>query len=441
MTRQQLDRSGGGDRVDRAGDRPGDRPDDTGCTVLHVDMDAFYASVSLLHHPELVGTPVIVGGGTRGVVLSATYEARRFGVHSAMPMTRARRLCPQAVVLRPDHREYTQVSDNVMAVFRSVTPLVEPLSLDEAFLDVAGAVRRLGSPTAIAEHIRARVHDEQGITCSVGVAGTKFVAKLASSRAKPDGLLVVPVDRVVEFLHPLPVSALWGVGEKTEEALTRLGLRTVGDLARIPQQTLVRALGPAAGAHLAALAWGRDERHVVASEPEKSIGNEETFGTDVDDPEVIRRELLRLSEKVAARMRAAGYRGRTISIKVRFADFTTITRARTVQGRDRCRPAAVCGGALLVRGAGSAAGPDPARRRPGRGVGRRRVGAGAAPARRPGTRLARGGAGRRPGRPTIWIGHRHPRGAGRPTPILTVGFRSGRSLLMLADIWDDPSGP
>ena len=263
-------------------------------------------------------------------MLSATYEARRFGVHSAMPMTRARRLCPQAVVLRPDHREYSQVSDNVMDVFRSVTPLVEPLSLDEAFLDVAGAVRRLGSPTAIAERIRARIHDEQGVTCSVGVAGTKFVAKLASSRAKPDGLIVVPVDRVVAFLHPLPVSALWGVGEKTEEALTRLGLRTVGDLARIPHQTLVRALGPAAGAHLAALAWGRDERHVVAAEPEKSIGNEETFGTDVDDPEVVRRELLRLSEKVAARMRAAGYRGRTISIKVRFADFTTITRARTV---------------------------------------------------------------------------------------------------------------
>ena len=331
MTRQQLDRSGGGDRAGDQAARPGDRPNDTGCTVLHVDMDAFYASVSLLHHPELVGTPVIVGGGTRGVVLSATYEARRFGVHSAMPMTRARRLCPQAVVLQPNHREYTQVSDNVMAVFRSVTPLVEPLSLDEAFLDVAGAVRRLGSPTAIAEHIRARIHDEQGVTCSVGVAGTKFVAKLASSRAKPDGLIVVPVDRVVEFLHPLPVSALWGVGEKTEEALTRLGLRTVGDLARIPQQTLVRALGPAAGAHLAALAWGRDERHVIASEPEKSIGNEETFGTDVDDPEVIHRELLRLSEKVAARMRAAGYRGRTISIKVRFADFTTITRARTVK--------------------------------------------------------------------------------------------------------------
>jgi DNA polymerase-4 len=327
MTRQQLDRSGG---VNRSAASITGRPDDRGCTVLHVDMDAFYASVSLLHHPELVGTPVIVGGGTRGVVLSATYEARRFGVHSAMPMTRARRLCPQAVILRPNHREYTQVSDNVMAVFRSVTPLVEPLSLDEAFLDVAGAVRRLGSPTTIAEHIRARIHDEQGVTCSVGVAGTKFVAKLASSRAKPDGLIVVPVDQVVEFLHPLPVSALWGVGEKTEEALTRLGLRTVGDLARIPQQTLVRALGPAAGAHLAALAWGRDERHVIASEPEKSIGNEETFGTDVDDPAVIHRELLRLSEKVAARMRAAGYRGRTISIKVRFADFTTITRARTV---------------------------------------------------------------------------------------------------------------
>ena len=191
--------------------------DDTGCTVLHVDMDAFYASVSLLERPELRGRPVIVGGGgTRGVVLSATYEARRFGVHSAMPMTRARRMCPQAVVVEPDHVRYSQVSAGVMEIFREITPLVEPLSLDEAFLDVAGAVRRLGSPAMIGELLRARVHDEQGITCSVGVASTKFVAKLASTRAKPDGLLVVPAQHVVEFLHPLPVGALWGVGERTE---------------------------------------------------------------------------------------------------------------------------------------------------------------------------------------------------------------------------------
>jgi len=306
--------------------------DDTGCTVLHVDMDAFYASVSLRDRPELHGRPVIVGGGgNRGVVLSATYEARALGVHSAMPMSRARRMAPQAVVVEPDHQAYARVSDGVMEVFRSVTPLVEPLSLDEAFLDVSGAVRRLGSPARIGELIRARVHDEQGITCSVGVATTKFVAKLASTRAKPDGLLVVPADQVVAFLHPLPVGALWGVGERTEEQLTRLGLRTVGDLAHTPEATLQRALGPALGAHLAALAWGRDERSVVPHEPDKSIGAEETFATDVDDPEVVHRELLRLSERVATRLRQQGYRGRTVSIKVRFADFTTITRARTLR--------------------------------------------------------------------------------------------------------------
>ena len=306
--------------------------DDSACPVLHVDMDAFYPSVSLLRRPELRGKPVIVGGGgNRGVVLSATYEARAFGVHSAMPMTRARRLCPQATIVPPDYDAYTQVSAGVMEIFRSITPLVEPLALDKAFHDVSGSTRRWGTPAMIGELIRARVHDEQGITCSVGVASTKFVAKLASTRAKPDGLLVVPHDRVVEFLHPLPVGALWGVGEKTEEQLVRLGLRTVGDLAQISVATLERALGTAAGRHLAALAWGRDERDVVPHEPDKSIGAEETFGTDVDDPAIVRRELLRLSQKVAARLRGQRYRGRTVSIKVRFADFTTITRARTLR--------------------------------------------------------------------------------------------------------------
>ncbi len=305
--------------------------DDRGCTVLHVDMDAFYASVSLLARPELRGLPVIVGGGgTRGVVLSATYEARQSGVHSAMPMMRARRMCPQAVVVAPDFEAYSRASAGVMEVFTSVTPLVEPISLDEAFLDVRGAARRLGSPRQIGEWIRATIEDEQGITCSVGVATTKFVAKLASARCKPDGLLVVPAEGVVSFLHPLPVGALWGVGEKTEQVLVRLGLHTVGDIAHTPVGTLTRALGPAAGSHLGALAWGRDERSVVPHEPDKSIGAENTFSTDVDDPAVIARELLRLSEKTAARLRASAQAGRTVSIKVRFADFTTITRARTL---------------------------------------------------------------------------------------------------------------
>jgi DNA polymerase-4 len=318
-------------QLDRPGPPSGPPGDDTGATILHVDMDAFYASVELISRPHLHGTPVIVGGGTRGVVLSATYEARRFGVHSAMPMTRARRLCPQATVITPEHTAYAHVSAGIMAIFRSVTPLVEPLSLDEAFLDVAGAVRRLGSPAQIAQHIRDRVADEQQITCSVGVAATKFVAKLASTRCKPDGLLVVPVREVIAFLHPLPVGALWGVGERTEQMLVRLGLRTVGDIAHTPEQTLKRALGPAQGAHLHALAWGRDERPVVPHEPDRSIGAEETFERDVDDPQVVLRELLRLSERTAARLRAGGVVGRTVSLKVRFADFTTITRAKTLR--------------------------------------------------------------------------------------------------------------
>ncbi len=312
----------------RSGSGP---PDDTGCTILHVDMDAFYASASLLSRPELVGTPVIIGGSSnRGVVLSATYEARRFGVTSAMPMSRARRLCPQASVIPPDHELYSRISDAVMATFASITPVVEPLSLDEAFLDVSGALRRLGSPARIGALIRDTIADEQGVTCSVGVAPTKFVAKLASGLAKPDGMVVVPVDEVVPFVQQLPVGALWGVGDKTEEALTRLGLRTVADIAHTPLQTLTRALGEATGAHLHELSWGRDPRPVHRAERERSIGADETFETDIDDPDLLHRHLLRLSDRVAARLRAAGMAGRTVTIKVRFSDFTTITRARTI---------------------------------------------------------------------------------------------------------------
>jgi DNA polymerase IV len=305
--------------------------DDGGCPILHVDMDAFYASVELRDRPELTGQPVIVGAtSSRGVVLSATYEARAFGVHSAMPVTRARRLCPQAIFIPPRHGSYAAVSREVMEVFRSVTPEVEPLALDEAFLDVSGAIRRLGRPAQIGELIRATIAEQQGITCSVGVASCKFVAKLASARCKPDGLLVVPADGVLDFLHPLPVAALWGVGEQTGQVLARLGLRTVGDIAQIPVATLQRELGQAAGAHLAALAWGRDERPVISRAPEKSIGAEETFPSDVDDPEVIRRELLRLSGRTARGLRAADALARTVVIKLRLANFTTITRSRTL---------------------------------------------------------------------------------------------------------------
>jgi DNA polymerase IV len=305
--------------------------EDSGCHILHVDMDAFYASVELRDRPELAGKPVIVGGASgRSVVLSATYPARAFGVRSAMPMARAVRLCPQAVIIPPTHGLYGVVSREVMAIFRAITPQVEPLSLDEAFLDVSGALRRLGrSPAGIGELIRAQVA-ELGITCSVGVASSKFIAKMASRSCKPDGLLVVPADGVLDFLHPLPVAALWGVGKQTGESLARLGLRTVGDIAQTPIGALERGLGQAAAAHLSALAAGRDERRVVPASQEKSIGAEETFASDVCDPEVIRRELLRLSGRTARGLRAAGCSARTIVVKLRLATFKTITRSRTL---------------------------------------------------------------------------------------------------------------
>ncbi|KAB1910830.1 DNA polymerase IV [Micromonospora sp. AMSO31t] len=316
----------------RGGDpRFGPDADDTDCPILHVDMDAFFASVEVRRRPELRGQPVVVGGiGPRGVVSSASYEARRFGVRSAMPTARARALCPQAVYLPPDFTAYSAASRAVMRIFRDVTPLVEPLSLDEAFLDVAGARRLFGAPTEIARLIRRRVAEEQELTCSVGVAPSKFVAKLGSTRAKPDGLLVVPAARVLEFLHPLPVAALWGVGERSAEALHRLGLRTVRDLAEASPGLLRRAVGEASAGHLHELAWGRDPRRVSPEHVEKSIGAEVTFDTDVTDPAEIRRALLALAEKAGARLRAAGQVGRTVSLKVRLADFRTVSRSRTL---------------------------------------------------------------------------------------------------------------
>ena len=311
--------------------RFGPEADDAGCTILHVDMDAFYASVEIRARPELRGKPVVVGGvGPRGVVSSASYAARRFGVRSAMPMMRARALCPQGVFLPVDGGRIAAASEAVMRIFRDVTPLVEPLSSDEAFLDVAGAQRLLGRPAAIAQQVRDRMAEEQRLTCSVGVAPTKFVAKLGSTRAKPDGMVVVPAGLVLDFLHPLPVDALWGVGERAAETLRRLGLGTVGDLANAPWGMLRRAVGEASAAHLHELAWGRDPRRVEPDQVEKSIGAEMTFDTDVSDPELLRRSLLALSEKVGARLRAAGQVGRTIAIKVRLADFRTVSRSRTV---------------------------------------------------------------------------------------------------------------
>jgi DNA polymerase-4 len=311
--------------------RFGPEADDTGCTILHVDMDAFFASVAIRSQPELRGKPVVVGGiGPRGVVSSASYAARRFGVRSAMPTMRARALCPQAIFLPVDGPSIAAASEAVMSIFRDVTPLVEPLSSDEAFLDVAGAQRLLGRPAEIAARIRERMSAEQELTCSVGVAPTKFVAKLGSTRAKPDGMVVVPGALVLDFLHPLPVESLWGVGERAAETLRRLGLTSVGELARAPIGMLRGALGEAAATHLHELSWGRDPRRVTSEQVDKSIGAEMTFDTDVADRVLLRRSLLALAEKVGARLRASGHVGRTVAIKVRLADFRTVNRSRTM---------------------------------------------------------------------------------------------------------------
>ena len=305
--------------------------DDLTAHILHVDMDAFFASVELLDHPELVGKPVIVGHRSlRSVVTAATYEARKFGVNSAMPMAVALRRCPQAIVLEPHFERYQHWSRTVMEILRETTPMVEVLGIDEAFLDVAGARRLLGTPWQIGTRIRERVFEATGLHCSVGAASTKFVAKLASSRAKPDGLLVVPADETVGFLHPLPVSALWGVGGRSEEQLARLGLRTVGDLATTPVDTLRHAVGAAAATKWHELAWGRDPRSVTLGREEKSIGHEVTFEHNITDAVELHRELLRLSDAVGARLRAAGVQARTVSLKLRFEDFTTISRSRTL---------------------------------------------------------------------------------------------------------------
>ncbi len=299
-------------------------------TILHVDMDAFFASVEERDNPALKGKAVVVGTGIRGVVSAANYEARKFGIHSAMAVGRAKRLAPHAIFVPPNMSRYSEVSSHIMEIFRSVTPLVEPLSLDEAFLDVTGAKRLLGDGREIAKQIRAKVEASEGITCSVGIATTKFIAKLASGRCKPNGMLEIASDRVLEFLHPLPVNAIWGVGPKTNEELLKLGLQTVADIANTPRQTLIRALGEAAGASLYELSWGRDYRDVEPEEVDKSISAAETFDTDTEDQEIVLRELLRLTEKATYRMREKDFSARTISIKVRFADFKTITRSKTV---------------------------------------------------------------------------------------------------------------
>lgn len=310
--------------------RPNWGEDDSATPILHVDMDAFFASVELIDRPELRGKPVIVGGSGRGVVLAATYEARAFGVHSAMPINQAKALAPTAVFLTPHREKYVRVSRKVMDLLHTITPVVEKLSIDEAFLDVSGARRRLGAPTAVARLIRQRVSQEIGVVASVGIASTKFVAKLASGYAKPDGLMLVPHERTVEFLHSLPVSALWGVGQKTEWRLQQAGISSVTDLAHTPMPRLVQLLGSAHAHRLYDLAWGRDSREVEVEQEEKSIGHEQTFVENLKDRSDLNNVLLTQSHQCAARLRALGLMGGVVAIKVRFGDFTMVNRSITL---------------------------------------------------------------------------------------------------------------
>ncbi len=310
-------------------------------TILHVDMDMFYVAVELRRNPELVGKPVVVGGdGARGVVAASSYEARRFGVFSAMSSAQAKRLCPQAIFLPGDHDLYSQVSQEVFEVFHSITPLVEGLSLDEAFLDVTGALRLFGDGVAIGHELRSRVKQSTQLPSSVGVAPNKFLAKLASVVAKPratrdginpgHGVFEVKLNHELEFLHPLPVESLWGVGPVTLEKLSALSIKTVGDLAKYDRKILTSVLGESLGQHLCELSQGIDDRSVEPDRDAKSIGHEETFSSDIKNSEIAHDHLVRLADAVAARCRSAGVGARTISLKVKFADFRLITRSVSV---------------------------------------------------------------------------------------------------------------
>ncbi|MBU2547486.1 MAG: DNA polymerase IV [Proteobacteria bacterium] len=298
--------------------------------IIHLDMDAFYASVEVLDDPALKGRPVIVGGRNwRGVVSAASYEARAFGVHSAQPIATAMKLCPQGVYLRPRLERYKEISDQILEIFRTYTPLVEPLSLDEAFLDVTDSVRLFGDPVDIARTIKQRVRAEVGLTVSAGVAPAKFLAKIASDLEKPDGLTVVTADRVREFLEPLPIDRLWGVGRTTRQALALIGVETMGDLARLSPDLLARKFGKH-GLHLHRLSQGLDDRAVEPDQTVKSIGAEETFPKDLTAPDAARREILWLVTRAGRRMRRHAFLCRTVSLKVKYADFTQVTRAETL---------------------------------------------------------------------------------------------------------------
>lgn len=299
--------------------------------VIHLDMDAFYASVEMLDDPSLAGKPVIVGGSReRGVVTSASYEARKFGVHSAQPMATAMRLCPRGVFLPVRMSRYKEVSEVVFEIFRRFTPLVEPLSIDEAFLDVTGSRRLFGDAEQIARAIKGRVREEVGLTVSAGIASTKFVAKIASDLGKPDGLVCVAHEQTEAFLHPLPITRLWGVGQVTFRAMKRLGVATIGDLGRIPAERLRAAFGKQ-GEQLHLLSRGIDPRPVEPERPVKSIGKEETFAEDLTERADLNRELLSLATRVARRLRRHGLTGKTVTLKVKYGDFKLVTRSATLE--------------------------------------------------------------------------------------------------------------
>ena len=322
MSRKQLARSGGD--LSRLG------TDDAGATMLHLDMDSFFVSVELLSRPHLVGRPVIVGGRSgRGVVVSASYEAREFGVHAAMPMSRAMNLCPVAEVIPPSHGQYSSYSRQVFDLVAEVTPDVRQVSVDEAYIDVAGAVRRLGSPVEITTQLRARIRERTGLSASVGIAVSRVVAKLASTRAKPNGQLLVPVAATQEFLDPMPIEALPGVGEKTQAGFSRYGIRLIGDLAAVDEDWAARVFG-AHGHQLWRAAHGRDSSGFDQQAREHSISAENTFGEDIWDIAVLEHELLRLADKVAYRVRAEGKVATSLGLKYRLGDFTTLSRSVTL---------------------------------------------------------------------------------------------------------------
>jgi len=298
--------------------------------MMHVDLDAFYASCELARNPQLRGLPVIVGGQGRSVVLAATYEARALGVKSAMPLPVALRACPQAIVMPPDFRLYSYISKSIFTMMREITPDVEQVSIDEAFLDVKSARRRLGLPTEIGARLRAVVEAKHGVTCSVGIAENKMVAKLASTHAKPNGMLLVPAAATQDFMLTLPVGALWGVGDKGEAALARFGITQVSELFQLDLPTLQSMVGNAFGLHLYHLARGRDFRGIETGRVEHSISNETTFAVDQTDLRVVESRVLALCDQVAGRLRASGQVARTLAVKVRISDFSTANRSRTL---------------------------------------------------------------------------------------------------------------